>query len=121
MTYKFQPFKGSKPAASNGVEQEAEKVNSLKFIFLIILPVLNIIFGSIQIECSGCLDAFCGDCALNQSKALYEVSKLLKELESVEELYPSGRAFAVDYPLYGSAVFIDRVKVIKFHDFIILK
>jgi len=57
----------------------------------------------------GCLDAFCQFCALNQSKALYEVSSLLKELENVEELYPSGRAFSVDFPLYGSTDFVDRI------------
>ena len=49
-------------------------------------------------------------CALNQSKALYEISTLLKELENVEELYPSGRALGQEYPLYGSSAFNDRIK-----------
>lgn len=49
-------------------------------------------------------------CALNQSKALYEISTLLKELENVEELYPSGRLLSLEYPLYGSTAFTDRIK-----------
>jgi hypothetical protein len=51
-------------------------------------------------------------CSLNQSKALYEISTLLKELENVEELYPSGRALGLDYPLYSSTEFNDRIKAI---------
>lgn len=63
-------------------------------------------------SCAGCLDAFCEVCALNLSKALHEVSELLKELEGVEELYPSGRSLGSDYPLYASAAFTDRIKTL---------
>lgn len=91
MEYRFEPFY---PTSSNNSRFSAS--------------------GSFQeaLECPGCLDAFCETCSLNQSKALYEISALLKELEIVEELYPSGRALGLDYPLYSSTEFNDRLKAI---------
>lgn len=60
--------------------------------------------------CPGCLSMFCRACARAQGEALQQVESLLGRLEAAEALYPSSQAFAVNYPLYKSAEFTDRVK-----------
>lgn len=60
--------------------------------------------------CPGCLSMYCRACARAQGEALQQVEGLLARLEAAEALYPSSQAFAVNYPLYKSAEFTDRVK-----------
>ncbi|XP_011882090.1 PREDICTED: mitogen-activated protein kinase kinase kinase 4 isoform X2 [Vollenhovia emeryi] len=60
--------------------------------------------------CSGCLSMYCRACARAQGEALQQVEGLLARLETAEALYPSSHAFAVNYPLYKSPEFTDRVK-----------
>ncbi|KAG5328903.1 M3K4 kinase, partial [Acromyrmex heyeri] len=60
--------------------------------------------------CPGCLSMYCRACARAQGEALQQVEALLARLEVAEALYPSSHAFAVNYPLYKSSEFTDRVK-----------
>ncbi|TGZ50963.1 Mitogen-activated protein kinase kinase kinase 4 [Temnothorax longispinosus] len=60
--------------------------------------------------CPGCLSMYCRACARAQGEALQQVEGLLARLETAEALYPSSHAFAVNYPLYKSPEFTDRVK-----------
>ncbi|KAL6259477.1 hypothetical protein P5V15_009396 [Pogonomyrmex californicus] len=60
--------------------------------------------------CPGCLSMYCRACARAQGEALQQVEGLLARLEAAEALYPSSQAFAVNYPLYKSSEFTDRVK-----------
>ncbi|KAG5320092.1 M3K4 kinase, partial [Pseudoatta argentina] len=60
--------------------------------------------------CPGCLSMYCRACARAQGEALQQVEALLARLEVTEALYPSSHAFAVNYPLYKSLEFTDRVK-----------
>lgn len=53
---------------------------------------------------------YCRACARAQGEALQQVEGLLARLEAAEALYPSSHAFAVNYPLYKSPEFTDRVK-----------
>lgn len=57
-----------------------------------------------------CATMFCPMCLEQQNTALHEVGSLLSRLEEAEALYPSSKAFAVQYPLYLSDQFIARVK-----------
>ncbi|KAG5310685.1 M3K4 kinase, partial [Acromyrmex insinuator] len=60
--------------------------------------------------CPGCLSMYCRACARAQGEALQQVEALLARLEVAEALYPSSHVFAVNYPLYKSPEFTDRVK-----------
>jgi len=60
--------------------------------------------------CPDCLSMYCRACARAQGEALQQVEGLLTRLEAAEALYPSSHAFAVNYPLYKSPEFTDRVK-----------
>ncbi|XP_012527808.1 mitogen-activated protein kinase kinase kinase 4 isoform X2 [Monomorium pharaonis] len=60
--------------------------------------------------CPGCLSMYCRACARAQGEALQQVEGLLARLEVAEGLYPSSHVFAVNYPLYKSSQFTDRVK-----------
>ncbi|XP_018398321.1 PREDICTED: mitogen-activated protein kinase kinase kinase 4 [Cyphomyrmex costatus] len=60
--------------------------------------------------CPGCLSMYCRACARAQGEALQQVEALLARLELAEALYPSSHAFAINYPLYKSPEFTDRVK-----------
>lgn len=60
---------------------------------------------------SGCLGLFCSQCIEQQNLALCQVSKLMERLEYAESLFQSSRAFAVQYPLFKSSEFTNRVKV----------
>jgi len=60
---------------------------------------------------SGCLGLFCSRCIEQQNLALGQVQKLMERLEYAESLFPSSRAFAVQYPLFKSLEFTNRVKV----------
>jgi len=60
--------------------------------------------------CPGCLSMYCRACARAQGEALQQVEGLLTRLEAAEALYPSSHVFAVNYPLYKSPEFTDRVK-----------
>ncbi|EGI68596.1 PREDICTED: mitogen-activated protein kinase kinase kinase 4 [Acromyrmex echinatior] len=60
--------------------------------------------------CLGCLSMYCRACARAQGEALQQVEALLARLEVAEALYPSSHVFAVNYPLYKSPEFTDRVK-----------
>jgi len=53
---------------------------------------------------------YCRACVRAQGEALQQVEGLLARLEAAEALYPSCQAFAVNYPLYKSPEFTDRVK-----------
>lgn len=65
-----------------------------------------------QCSCrSGCLGLFCSRCIEQQNSALSLVQKLMERLEYAESLFPSGRAFATQFPLYKSSEFTNRVKV----------
>lgn len=46
-----------------------------------------------------------------QNRALREVGALMTRLQAAEALFPSSKAFAAQYPLYMSDLFIARVKV----------
>ncbi|XP_026810400.1 mitogen-activated protein kinase kinase kinase 4 isoform X2 [Rhopalosiphum maidis] len=59
---------------------------------------------------SGCLGLFCSRCIEQQNLALCQVQKLMERLEYAESLFPSSRAFAVQYPLFKSLEFTNRVK-----------
>ncbi|KAL5233991.1 hypothetical protein ACI65C_001401 [Semiaphis heraclei] len=59
---------------------------------------------------SGCLGLFCSRCIEQQNLALCQVQKLMERLEYAESLFPSSRAFAVQYPLFKSAEFTNKVK-----------
>lgn len=74
---------------------------------------MNIIDEDIgQCSCrSGCLGLFCARCIEQQNLALCQVQKLMERLEYAESLFPSSRAFAVQYPLFKSPEFTNRVKV----------
>ncbi|KAL1122360.1 hypothetical protein AAG570_003765 [Ranatra chinensis] len=63
-------------------------------------------------SCSGCLWLFCSTCIEHENAALREIETLLSRLDAAESLYPSSRAFAEQYPLYKSAEFLNRVKII---------
>lgn len=58
----------------------------------------------------GCLSIYCHNCVENQIVALKDVEQMLCRLESAEALYPSSKAFALQYPLYRSPNFMGRVK-----------
>lgn len=60
---------------------------------------------------SGCLGLFCPQCIEQQNFALSQVQNFMERLEYAESLFPSSRAFAVQYPLFKSAAFTNRVKV----------
>ncbi|GAB1859206.1 Mitogen-activated protein kinase kinase kinase 4 [Camponotus japonicus] len=60
--------------------------------------------------CPGCFSMYCRACVRAQGEALQQVEGLLARLEAAEALYPSCQAFAVNYPLYKSPEFTDRVK-----------
>lgn len=65
-----------------------------------------------QCSCrSGCLGLFCSRCTEQQNLALCQVQKLMERLEYAESLFPSSRAFAVQYPVFKSLKFTNRVKV----------
>ncbi|XP_025424762.1 mitogen-activated protein kinase kinase kinase 4 isoform X2 [Sipha flava] len=59
---------------------------------------------------SGCLGLFCSQCIEQQNFALCQVQKFMERLEYAESLFPSSRAFAVQYPLFKSPEFTNRVK-----------
>lgn len=59
---------------------------------------------------SGCLKLFCSQCIEQQNLALSQVQKFMEQLEYAESLFPSSRAFAVQYPLFKSPEFTNRVK-----------
>lgn len=69
-----------------------------------------------QCSCrSGCLGLFCSQCIEQQNFALSQVQKFMERLEYAESLFPSSRAFAVQYPLFKSPEFTNRVKVRFFY------
>ncbi|XP_071455786.1 mitogen-activated protein kinase kinase kinase 4 [Hetaerina americana] len=61
-------------------------------------------------DCPGCYSMYCKVCMANQNCALGEVESILHRLGHAESLYPSSKAFAMDYPLYRSQEFIMRIK-----------
>ncbi|KAL0100391.1 hypothetical protein PUN28_019625 [Cardiocondyla obscurior] len=102
MEYKYEPItdvhEGSSSCVSPGDITSDRSTNSG------LSP--NIWLG----ECSGCLSMYCRACARAQGEALQQVEGLLARLETAEALYPSSHAFAINYPLYKSPEFTDRVK-----------
>ncbi|KAF7988197.1 hypothetical protein HCN44_007691 [Aphidius gifuensis] len=61
-------------------------------------------------SCPGCLSMYCNPCGRSQMTALRQVESLLVRLEAAEALYPNSQAFGLDYQLYKSQKFCDRVK-----------
>ncbi|KAG8232699.1 hypothetical protein J437_LFUL014717, partial [Ladona fulva] len=61
-------------------------------------------------DCPGCYSMYCKVCLANQNAALAEVESFLQRLGHAESLYPSSKAFSLDYPLYLSQEFIMRIK-----------
>ncbi|XP_044019350.1 mitogen-activated protein kinase kinase kinase 4-like [Aphidius gifuensis] len=75
-------------------------------------------------SCTGCLSMYCYHCGKSQITALKQVESLLLRLEEAESLYPNSQAFSLDYELYKSKKFCDKIKAIclwynitKYHRF----
>lgn len=58
-----------------------------------------------------CLAMFCLKCIEQQNVALKQVESLLNRLDDAQSLYPSSKAFGLQYPLVLSEPFQARVKV----------
>lgn len=67
-------------------------------------PIIN------EQSCPGCLSMYCNPCGRSQIIALRQVENLLVRLEAAEALYPNSQAFGLDYQLYKSQKFCDKVK-----------
>lgn len=70
-------------------------------------------------NCSETLSTLCQYCVDKETTALEQVTKMLNEIDEIEQLYPCVKALAIDYPLYESEQFVSRIKSLYLYQNII--